>query len=354
MLRVLSSAPAPRPTTNPYLVRLHAALTATGGVRVVPFGWRAALRGDYEVFHVHWPELLVRGRTPARTAVRRALAGALLVRLRARRTAVVRTVHNPDPHEPGPPAERVFLAALDRLRTLEVLLTPDPDAGPGPGPTPGRLARRRGTPAVVIPHGDYRDAYAGLDRPDPVPGRLACVGLVRRYKDVDGLVRAFRALPDPDLTLHVAGDPAPAALAEQVRDAAACDPRVSLVLRHLDDAELVSELARAELVVVPTPELGNSGVLLAALSLNRPVLARDTPATRALAAEVGPGWVHTFPGRVDAAALGAGLAAVRADPPTGSPDLSARSWPALAAAHVAAYRRAVALSARPRSGSRTG
>ena len=37
---------------------------AAPDVRIRYFSWRAALLGRYDVFHVHWPELMIRGAEP--------------------------------------------------------------------------------------------------------------------------------------------------------------------------------------------------------------------------------------------------------------------------------------------------
>ncbi len=58
-LRVLQSFKEPGPYTNPYVVMLREALTATPGLEVLTFSWRTALLGRYDVFHVHWPETII-------------------------------------------------------------------------------------------------------------------------------------------------------------------------------------------------------------------------------------------------------------------------------------------------------
>lgn len=327
---VLQSFRRPRPTTNPYLALLLRSLPED--VVALTFSWRRALLGRYDVLHLHWPDVLLRGTTPLRTVARRALVAALVARLVVTRTAVVRTVHNPAPHEPGGPVERLLLAALDRCTGLAVHL--------GPG-TAGAV--RPGVPELVVPHGHYREWYAaGGAR--PVTGRLLHFGLVRPYKGVDALLRAVAATPG-DLELHVVGRPSSPALAEELAAAAAADARVVLDLRHVPDDDLAAEIAAAELVVLPYRSMHNSGALLLALSLDRPVLVPETPMTTALAQEVGPGWVLTHPGEVSSADLVRALAVVRAAGRSARPDLSAREWPAAGAAHRDAYRRAAAARA---------
>lgn len=330
-LRVLQSFPEPRPTTNPYIVQLRRSLDALDDVELITFGWRRALRGRYDVFHVHWPETLVSGRGPKALA-RQVLFLLLMFRLSVRRTAVVRTAHNLAPQEQVPRRVRFLLRRAERRTTLYVRINEDT-------PLP------EGAASATIVHGHYRDWFAGLPRPRQRAGQLAFVGLIRQYKDVPGLVTAFRSTAGsaPDARLDVAGAPRTEELAAAVRAAAHGDPRVSLCLRHLDDAELVDVVVRSQLVVLPYREMHNSGAALLALSLDRPVLVPDNDVTRRLADEVGPEWVLRFPGRLDGQQLLEGLAAAGRLPADARPDLGRRGWDAAGAEHLAAYRRAVEL-----------
>ena len=93
-VRVLQSFGRPGPRTNPYIVMLGDSLARTPDLELVRFSWRAALVGRYDVVHLHWPEVLMEGRDPLRSAGKRVAFAALLTRVAVTRTPVVRTVHN--------------------------------------------------------------------------------------------------------------------------------------------------------------------------------------------------------------------------------------------------------------------
>ncbi len=323
-LVVLESVPAPRPTTNPYLVQLLRCLPA--GVTAVTFSWRFALTGRYDVFHVHWPENLARGSGRARTVARRLALAALLARLTVTRTPVVRTLHNTAPHEGGGRVERLLLRGVDRRTALWITLG---DAVPAPGP------------AVTIPHGHYRDWYRGHEVPARVPGRILFVGLIRPYKGVEDLLAAFQGAAD-GLELRIVGRPTEETLGRAVRDAAAADPRISALLEYVDDPTMARETGRSQVVVLPYRRLENSGAALLALSFARPVLLPEGPVADALAAEVGSRWVRTFRAPLTAADLEAAVAAAGALTEGDRPDLGAREWAASGEAHAEAFRRVLA------------
>ncbi|RIX26617.1 glycosyltransferase family protein [Amnibacterium setariae] len=333
---VQESFPVPRATTNPYIAMLRDALDADDRLVLQTFSWRAALLSRYDVFHAHWPEILVTGRDRLRSVARQVLFAALLLRLRLRRTPVVRTVHNLEVPSGLGAVQRALLRRFDRGVRVRIALNEET-----------RLDPER---SVTVLHGHYRDWFSRYPRPEAIAGRYGYFGLIRRYKNVEGLVRAFRPLPD-DRTLEVAGAPSTPELQRAITDAADGDPRILLRFEYLSDAELVESCGRAELVVLPYLHMHNSGGALAALSLDRPVLVPRNPANDRLAVEAGEAWVQRYDGPLTAEALSAALSAVRAIAPGDRPDLGARSWGAAADGHVRAFRLALS-SAQSRRYSR--
>jgi beta-1,4-mannosyltransferase len=323
-IRVLVPFHLGRSTTNPYLTQLYASLPE--GTSVLSFSWRTALLGRYDVFHVHWPEILLRGSSPLKTGLRRSLALLLLLRMRVSRVALVRTLHNTAAHESGSRIEGVLLGLFWRSTDAFVRLNP-------------RTPAPEGRPVETITHGHYRDWFAGHPPRSPQAGRLAYFGLIRPYKNVPELVTAFRGVADAARSLLVMGKPSDPGTERSVIDAVAGDNRVTLMLSYVDDATLASELTGAELVVLPYADMHNSGAALLALSLGRAVLVPDNDVTRDLAAEVGDTWVRRFSSPLTPELL---VGATR-DLPSDEdrPDLSGRDWAPIGLAHRRLYERAL-------------
>jgi GT2 family glycosyltransferase len=327
-LVVLESVDPPHSMTNPYITQLIDSLPADVQPRF--FSWRTALLGRYDVLHVHWPDAFLYGRDPARTMLRACLFLAMLLRIRLTGRAVVRTLHNVTPHEAVSWWRAPLLRLCDRWSSVWITLS-DHVHPPGDAPT------------VIIPHGHYRQWFARRERSATVPGRLAFVGLIRRYKGVDSLARAFAETTDPDLELHIVGRVDDIDTGRVLADAADADHRLTFLDSYVADDELVRELTEAELVVLPFRTTTNSGSLLLALSLDRPVLVPRSDVVLALAAEVGDGWVLTYDGELTASTLTDALERVRQHPPRDRPDLSRRDWDELGRRHEEAFRVAVAL-----------
>lgn len=326
MITILQSFPRGAPQTNPYLTQLVVNLPED--VSTLGWSWRAALFARYDVLHLHWPELLVRRKDLLRTTAQQILFVLLMLRIAASRIAVVRTVHNLTAHEPGGRLEGWLLGWCTRQTDLWIGLNDSTELPPG-------------RPSVVIPHGHYRDHYAGVGLGEPVRGRLLYFGLVRRYKGVLQLIDTFRDLSEPALSLRILGQPKSDDLRQSIEVASRADSRIGLELRYVEDEALVRQIGEAELVVLPYAQMNNSGALLLALSLDRPVLVPETPSTISLAEEVGPGWLMTYRGELTAPILRDCLSRARADHRRARPNLEARDWTRVAAQHREAYLAAV-------------
>lgn len=332
-LRVLHLVPGGGATTGYYDVIDDPASPES---RFLRFTWPRALRFDYDVLHIHWPERLFRGQSFARRVVKPVALLALLTGLRLRGIPLVRTMHNVAPHEPGAGVERFLLRLIDRRTDLFIVLN---DHTPVP----------RDGPVVRIAHPHYRTPYGRHPVSEVVPGRLLYCGVIRPYKGVPELIEAFAAWREPAASLRIVGQPS-ADMTGRLRAAADLDA-VSVRLGYVADAELVAEMTAAELVVLPYRAMHNSGVLFAALSVGRPVLVPRNAVNADLAAEIGDDWILTYGGDLSPEVLADALKAVRAGR-SATPTLDARSSAVVHAQHLAAYRQALAALRERRSGSR--
>jgi beta-1,4-mannosyltransferase len=295
------------------------------------FRWKGILRDRFDVLHVHWPEQIIRHRKAPVAFLKSLVFLLFLTRIRVQRKAIVRTVHNLRPHEEGTRLERFVLRRLERATTLWIVLN---DATPTPSP---------GT-TVTIEHGHYRDWYEEPSKLDTVRGRVLAFGMIRAYKGMDDLVRAFREVDDSALSLHICGRPDSDETTRVLTDLAGDDGRILLNLAFVPDETLASEIAAAEVVVLPYREVHNSGVALLALSMNRPVVVRRSASTELLAEEFGAEWVHLFDGDLSGSTISSALSKLRAAPREERVDMTTRDWTLLSQQLAQAYERAVLLA----------
>jgi beta-1,4-mannosyltransferase len=275
-------AVAPVLAENPYQQLLERELRALGATFEHPkLTLRWGLRTRADVLHLHWLEYVTGSHAAeslhvVRVALRTARLFAVLLVLRARGVRVVWTVHNLRPHDAH---HARFDLAVSRLvaRLADRVIAHSHHAAK-------LIERTYGVRGVAVAyHGGYEDHYEsdGVDRsavrrhlrlPEEAHVVLA-FGQVRAYKQIPELITAFRTLPDGDLRLVVAGRPDSESLETRVRDAAAGDDRVMLIMAHVPDRD-VSELhAVADVAVLGYREVFSSGALMLALSLGVPVVA---------------------------------------------------------------------------------
>lgn len=325
-LRVLYSVRDIPNAVNPY-VRLLTDSVARVGIEVVQFTWRRAFRGQYEVLHVHWPELMIAGRTRSGTVANALRMLVLLSVLRLRSVPVVWTVHNASPHEHQNGLVRYCMNAFRKNVSRYIVMN---RASVAMASLPLQLV-------TYIPHGDY-SAVVGTATPVGLQAdhRILYFGLIRRYKNVPALVEAFKRLDDPSASLRLVGAPQPPELIDDIVRATVDDARISLLSERVSDEELVREISQARLVVLPYAEYTNSGSAILALSAGRPILMPETEPAVELQTELGDEWVSVYKPPLDADVLQRALD--RSEALTGRiPSMPARDWSIIAHQHRQVY-----------------
>jgi glycosyltransferase involved in cell wall biosynthesis len=328
---------------NPYTWLLCSHLAALG-VRVRDFTPARALRGGYDVLHVHWPEkALNAGSLPGRVAGAFA-ALAMIEAAHLHGARVAWTAHNARPHESRHPRlEEWFWSAV--ARRVDAVIHP---SVAGQEAVEARFPDLAHRPHAVVPLGHFRGTYADtVSREEARAGFgisdgarvVAFLGLVRPYKNVPHLIRTVRALPREagPVVLLVGGAPHSPALAGEIREAAGGDPRVRLALEHVPDDDIQRYLRAADLVVLPFRDITNSASALLALSFDRPVLVPALGAMGELQALAGAEWVRTYDEGLTPDLLARALDWAVQRPP-GAPRLDALEWPEIARRTLAVYR----------------
>jgi beta-1,4-mannosyltransferase len=288
---------------NPYTAALHSQMGQ--GVLVEEYS-PGRLRNRYDIWHVHWPESLLNIRNAALAAFKLSSFLAMIDLVRLRGGKIVWTLHNLKAHDALHPRLEAmfwqrFIPRVDGVISLSktgLVLAGE------------KFPRLRRLPAAVIPHGHYRDQYPDCQADartvlgiPPAAQVILFFGEVRSYKNVDALVRAFRAVKASNALLYIAGRPKAESFKECILKEASEDNRVHLALEFIPKEQVSTFFAAANLVVLPYRQILNSGSALLALSFNRPVVVPDLGSMRDLKEDFGGDWVRTFAGNLDAAEL---------------------------------------------------
>jgi beta-1,4-mannosyltransferase len=331
----------PTETTNPYTSLLYSNMRPA--VRVADFS-AGKLFGKYSVWHVHWPESLLNIRNSVHAAAKIKAFFAALDYLKLRGSKIIWTVHNLRAHEKLHPSLeawfwRKFIPRVDGAISLScAALSKAKDQFPRIGDIP----------TAVIRHGHYRSEYSeaksdfrkrlGISSESKV---LLFFGAIREYKNVDLLVRQFRATAASDVTLAVVGCPNSASLSDRIAKEASSDPRIRLLFEFVKAEEVPSYFATANVVVLPYREILNSGAALLALSLNRPILVPRTGSMGELADDFGDSWVRTYAGEISPAILENALDWAEQQRPRVSPMPEPYDWQHIARQTTHFYERVI-------------
>jgi beta-1,4-mannosyltransferase len=337
---VLLSPGPERLKDNPCLALLFAEVRRCD-VQIAPFSGRSDLLGRHDVIHFNWPEWLVRWNNVSSALVDASTSLGLLWLARRRGAAVVWTGHDLEPHElPRPWLWRLFQGLF--LSQTDLLISF------GNGATSllvDRYPQLAQIPVAVIPHGHYRDYYTA--RPDVGAFRaevgldqrpvLLCFGLIKDYKNIPGIIRAWKQLPAPRPQLVIAGRPVSPEIEAAIRSEAGNTGDVHLLLRFIGDDEVPTIFAAADVLLMPYAARStlNSGVAHLALSLGKPAVLNDTVANRDVQEAFGRDWVHLCDG-TPGDALRVGLQAA-GTPRAAAPDFGPAEYARLGSQMRQAY-----------------
>jgi beta-1,4-mannosyltransferase len=294
---------------GPYNVLLYRSMQTLGATVEEFSAWRILLK-RYDIVHLHWPEYCVNGRGALASLFWSCALFAVMCWARLRGGKVIWTVHNLQSHlQQHPGIERYFWKIFTALLNAYIGLTE----------TGAEQARRR-YPALrlkrgfVIPHGNIRDVYPGVEiSRDEARLRLGIstsarvvgfFGSIERYKGITELVEAFSALNDHRAVLYAAGKCYLTAQERaHIEHIAGGDSRVRLRLEYIPDADAASYIRASDLVVLPFREILNSGSAVLALSLDRPILVPARGAMPDLQQFAGAEWVRLYSGELTSGIL---------------------------------------------------
>lgn len=274
------------------------------GVDVVDWnkelGWQS---GD--IFHVHWPEVIVHIRRRRWQLVRgwwiEQQFRWTLARIKRAGGRLVWTAHDLQPHDARLQADALldrlftdFYAAVDGVFCLTESAF---------DPVRQEIPALRDTPFFIGRHPHYRTVFAV---PSNVTGKRAALGAtesayifgflgtMRPNKEPVQLAQVFAALGG-DTFLVMAGS-APSHVQSEVRSALPSAANTSLRFERIPEEDMIELYAAIDCLVFPGTDYFNSGTIYTALSLNVPVIAAWSAVNAEIQALVGTQWLYLFEG----------------------------------------------------------
>lgn len=317
--------------TNPYNFLLYSRLKGLGNVVHENISLRALRKA--QVLHVHWPESFLNHEKLIDSGLRAVQLILIVTLAKALGLNLVWTVHNLKPHERRHPKMAkwfydFFPKLCDGLIFLSEFTKQKAEE---------EIPAINGIPSKIVLHGHYRDVY-----PTPKPRQMAKAelgldpdkklilffGMIRRYKNVSGLIRCFQGMKDSQCSLLVAGSVVnDATLEAEIRSLASGSQNISLDLKRISEDVLHLMISASDCIVLPYSDIANSGSILLALSLNRKVVAPNKGSLSEIRDYVGQENLHLYEGELTSETLDAALTAHAGEL---NVDMSAFDWDSLA------------------------
>lgn len=278
--------------SNPYQHELRSGLEANGisvtisdsiGMFAVLTAVLAQERRP-DVVHLHWLEPFTINESQLLTILAGFRLTIELIILRILGVTVIWTIHNLVEHrQRAPQLERAIKHIVVRLCHGSIVHC---TAAREAAIQEYRLPRRVEHKFHVIPHGHYIDVYSNDQPPGQVDDRsetpfdesnivFLYFGLIRPYKNVPGLIEAFKRLESEQARLLIVGNPLHDALELDVRDRCTDDDRIHTVLEYVPDNEIQNYMNVADAVVLPFEKVLTSGSALLAMSFGKAVIAPE-------------------------------------------------------------------------------
>ena len=337
-LRVLASPAMKNKANNPYNYLLYSAMPAS--VQTFEYATTPFDLHDWDIFHIHWPDLLLRHGRITRVHIR---AWSLLRKIRAvqkRGGKVVWTAHNIEPHKM--PLKHFAIELWRKiLRSLDGVIYLSPQ---GQQQLEALYPFLAGKPAAIVPHGHYIGAYPpcesdpyeklGIQRDNT---NLLFFGKIRLHKGLSALLEAFRGIATEQANLIIAGQPGKEELLPAGSDLLLKADNIKTLLRHIENDEVCGLFQVADAVILPYLNILNSGTAILALSMRRPVVAPRIGSLPELQENYGKNWVFLYDQPLNQSVIENVLTWLQTRQNT-ELDLSPLDWQPLAQQTAAFYR----------------
>ncbi len=276
-------------SANPYLDLFYSNLSKFDfchlrGLKVND-NWLYKNRDRIDILHFHWPEDIWRIRSKNKTGRLRGVIGFWRYLRLANKLGIKTwwTVHNLEHHEGADFVDKLGYKVLAKQSDLIICHSN----------YAANILKKRDNPrckVVVMYHGLYEGVYPPPAPRDQVLERLGldpslptfcCLGNIRYYKGFDLAVDAIKLLKIK-VQLIIAGNPHKDydinSLQEKVHSTNGC----RLIPKFLSDQDFSDIMSACDAVIIPYRKITTSGLLLAAWTFSKPVIATDHPYFREL------------------------------------------------------------------------
>lgn len=300
MLKVLAFPAFKNKSSNPYNFLLYSGIEGQD-VDVQEFSFKRCLTLNYDLIHIHWPELYLNSNYQLKAFAYSFMFIFCLFFSKLFGKKTLWTIHNLKPHYVKYPwLNRLFwpyyLPLVDGVISLskanEKLFFE-------------KISFKKNIAHTVIHHGLYNNYYANtVTKKDALsyfsiaPSKKVAlfIGQVKTYKNVETLVALFNRQALNDSVLIIAGKFETQDYFNQVNAAAKHNANIIIHNKFIPDSDLQYYFNAADLCLLPFKDIFNSGSALLSASFKTPVVVPYSDNFVEYAELINKQLIHTYVG----------------------------------------------------------
>jgi len=262
-----------------------------------------SLKINYKIFHIHWPTYILFGSNERKANIRMTILFLFIKYIKTRGVKIVWTVHNLEAHEGNFPLLQKKLASFMYSQTDGFISLNKPGMDIINKMSSNKINQRY----IHLAHPHYREYYTNTISKEQARIKLEIpkdkfiflfLGQIRPYKNVTGLVEAYKKIDSTNTLLMIAGK-----IHKDMKgalDDIENSENILLYDSFIKDEDLQTYFNCADVIVTPYDKVFNSGSIFLNLSFNRPTLASDSGALDELSNVVGADWIKLYKGTLSA------------------------------------------------------
>lgn len=332
--------------SNPYNYLIYNNIEQKG-YKIIEFDFniknilKYVFSSDFKIFHIHWPTNILTYSTYLQARRRILMFKYFLILIRLLGKKVVWTVHNLNDHEKNHPELQKKLNNL-LYKYVDGFISLNKN---GLIQVESRATGRKKQQFKYIPHPHYKDYYEnyiGKEKARDILGIskdkfvFLFIGQIRRYKNIIGLIDAFKQLKFDNKFLLIAGN-VHHEIKEEIYLKLKTTQNVIFNNSFVKDSDLQLYLNSSDLVVTPYSDIFNSGSVFLNMSFNKPTLAPEIGIFPELKAQTGEFLIKLYKGNLSENDLEKAMLHVMEENPIEETDLSMFDLQIVAAETTAFY-----------------
>lgn len=278
-MKVLAFPAFKNKKSNPYNYLLYSGIE---GVDVSEFSFSKALKLDYDLIHIHWPEWYLNSNYYVKALFYSVMLLFCLGSAKLAGRKIVWTVHNLKPHDIkykwlNDTYWKLFIKLVDGTISL---------SSANQQIVEKNFSFKKSLKKGVVYHGLYTGIYENniskedakkLFGIDSNTKTCLFLGQVKKYKNVDELVRVFNSSSAlSSYVLLIAGKFESEEHYQEVMSARNENKNILIFNRFIPDDEMQNFFNASDLSILPFKRIFNSGSALLSVTFNTPVLLPES------------------------------------------------------------------------------